>query len=113
MSSPAPTPTPTHPVCFTPGQVAGILSRRVNRRVCPSTVVRWVVKGLVSIDGSVVRLPASRVGSRWYVEESELDKFFRRMAAPTDTQLVPNPRTQSRRQSDSQAAVAELEARGG
>jgi hypothetical protein len=98
---------------YTPAQAAGLLSERVGRRVAPSTVIRWILRGLQAPDGTRVRLAATRIGSRWYVDEPALEEFLRRMGLPADSHLVPDPRSQSRRKADAEAAVAELEARGG
>ena len=49
---------------------------RGGARVQPSTIKRWNKTGVVPAGGSApIRLPALRVGSRWFVCPAEFERF--------------------------------------
>ncbi|MBA4192395.1 MAG: hypothetical protein C0467_30880 [Planctomycetaceae bacterium] len=87
---------------------------RGNRGMSPSAVTRWIVKGCPGRSGVRVKLPATRVGSRWLIDPTDLDAFFAALAA-TDTVAPATPqksRTATQRREASERAARELERRG-
>jgi hypothetical protein len=71
--------------CDLPLTIGQLVSRipgaRGARRLSPSTVTRWILRGCPARDGHRVRLRATRAGSRWLVRQSDLDEFFKLLAA--------------------------------
>jgi hypothetical protein len=85
---------------------------RGARRVCPSTVTRWILAGCPARDGTRVRLAATRAGSRWLVRESDLQVFFAALGADPSSTAPSVPRTSSALQKASELAAAALKAMG-
>lgn len=53
---------------------------RNGRPVHASTISRWIRMG-VTIDRTVIRLPAVRYPSGWKIRPSDLERFLRRLTA--------------------------------
>jgi hypothetical protein len=88
---------------------------RRNGTVDPSTVFRWVTKGMRTPDGRVVRLEAVRVGGRWLTSRGAVARFVSALTAAADpppATSTPAPRTPAARQKASEAAARELARRG-
>lgn len=84
-------------------------------RVDPSTVYRWVTKGIRAADGRVVKLEAARVGARWLTSRSAAVRFLTALttaAAPTSPTTVPVPITPAARRRASEDAATELKKMG-
>jgi len=87
---------------------------RGARHLNPATVTRWILSG-VSTPSGRIRLPATRVGSRWLIPEAEFGKFLRTVtehALPEPA--VPTPpitTSESHRRAD--AASRQLAAKYG
>lgn len=101
---------------LTVAQVCELLpGARGNKRVSPSTVTRWILKGCPSRSGVRVKLHAKRVGGRWLIAApDDLDAFFEALAA-TDVAAqttTPQSRTETQRRAASERAARELERRG-
>jgi len=47
--------------------------------VSVSTLVRWILNGLIAPDGSRVYLEATRLGHRWLTDEDAIQKFAERL----------------------------------
>jgi hypothetical protein len=87
---------------------------RGGKSVAPSTVFRWVTKGLRTTAGRVVRLEAARVGGRWLTSNPALARFVAALtkdAVPTESPLTP-PCNPSARHRASRNAGAALESMG-
>ncbi|HEV3436965.1 MAG TPA: helix-turn-helix domain-containing protein [Gemmata sp.] len=97
----------TDPDLLTISQVCARLpGARGARRVCPSTVTRWILAGCPARDGIRIKLTATRCGSRWLVRPADLDAFFAKLAAdPTTT----SPETRSPASRNKAAAKADDE----
>jgi hypothetical protein len=83
--------------------------------VAPSTVLRWKKKGARTIDGGVVKLEAVRVGGRWLTSRGAVARFVAALTAASDPSAIvktPPRRTLTARRRESEAAAAELKARG-
>lgn len=81
--------------------------------VTPSTVTRWILSGCPARDGKRVRLPATRVGSRWLVRPEDLAAFFTALAAETPSPPpMPQQKKVEQRRRASQRAADELARRG-
>jgi hypothetical protein len=68
---------------------------RKDRPVAPSTIIRWIVDGVIGADGQVVRLSAVRLGHRWVTDDLALRRFAERLtpARPGQTgQRTPSAR---------------------
>ncbi len=61
---------------------------RNGRPVSTSTLVRWILHGLLGPDGEIVRLEAVRLGSRWVTDEGALQRFVERLT-PDMTKSPP------------------------
>lgn len=78
---------------FTIAQIVGqIPGARGAKRLHPATVTRWILAGCSARDGRRVHLKATRCGSRWLVQKSDLDAFFADLASePTPIPAVRSP----------------------
>ena len=90
---------------------------RGNKAVDPSTVFRWVTRGLPSPDGQVVRLEAVRVGGRWLTSRGAVARFVAALTPAPDTPPAgpacpPRTRSSAARRKASERAAAELERMG-
>jgi hypothetical protein len=83
---------------------------RGAERLHPATMTRWILKGVLAIDGRRVKLEATRLGCRWLTSEAALQRFADALAAPQDG-AAPS-RTPTARQKASDRADAELRAMG-
>lgn len=81
--------------------------------VDPSTVFRWVLKGLPGGAGGRIRLAAVKRGKRWLTCPVAVARFFAALPASTPTPTAPPIRTPSRRQKDSNRAKKALNAKYG
>ena len=80
-----------------------------QHRTNPSTIFRWVVKGLPGGDGTRVRLPALRRGKRYLTTPRAVERFFAALpmsAPPTSAPL--SIRTPTKRERDCQRAKKAL-----
>ena len=94
----------------TPAQVARRLPasriRSANTTtVNPSTIFRWIVKGVTLPGGRVVKLQAIRVAGRFLTTDKAVAEFFAAQTGPADpsTSTAPRP-TRERRAADADAA---------
>jgi len=60
-------------------------AHRGNGSVDPSTVFRWIVKGVKSVSGVPVKLEAVRVGGRWLTSRGAIARFVAATTATTGT----------------------------
>jgi hypothetical protein len=83
---------------------------RNGRRCHLSTILRWVLRGAKAPDGTLVRLEACRIGSRWLTSRQALRRFAERLTPCLDGDgRAPEVRAPARRQRASDRAAAELE----
>jgi hypothetical protein len=83
---------------------------RGAEKTSPSTISRWILKGCRSFSGETIRLAAIRVGGRWLVRSSDLEKFISALGnMPADP---PTTRTPTSRAKASDVAAAKLAALG-
>ena len=86
---------------------------RENGTVDPSTVFRWVTKGMRTGDGLMVRLEAVRVGGRWLTSRGAVARFVAALTAAADpvsaATTPPTLRTPAARRRASEKAAAELQ----
>jgi hypothetical protein len=85
---------------------------RTGRRCHLSTILRWVLRGAKAPDGTVVRLEACRVGSRWLTSREALQRFSERLTPRLGGADHAAPRSPARRRRASERAAQELEKRG-
>jgi hypothetical protein len=76
---------------LTISQVCRRVPGKAGASISPSTVTRWILLGCPARDGIRVRLAATRAGSRWLIDPTDLDAFFARLKGDID----PSPRTAS------------------
>ena len=77
-----------------------------GKPIAPSTLWRWVRKGLEGIDGERIRLPVKYCGHRPFVTADDINSFF---------QAVTEAKLERHRRTEEQAADvtdAELESAG-
>jgi hypothetical protein len=67
-------------------------SCRGGRPISPATIWRWIVAGTRRLDGRVVRLEATRIGSRWLTSQEALARYSQALTsngqAPVPTAKV-------------------------
>jgi hypothetical protein len=78
-----------------------------------STVWRWVLKGLRTNDGRLIRLEAVRLGGRWVTSREAIARFTEALTPkPDDDPPGPAPRTPAQRKRDLRTADEKLAAIG-
>jgi hypothetical protein len=78
---------------LTLGQAAGLFPPyREGRPVNPSTIFRWIVKGVKRWDGTVVYLGGVRCGDRWLTSREAVARFIE-MQTPDVAGKRPLPPT--------------------
>jgi hypothetical protein len=85
---------------------------RRGRPVHFTTLLRWVLDGVVSPAGDRVRLEALRLGSKWITSREALQRFVEAQTPAVDGAETPALRTPTRRQKASDRAARELERLG-
>jgi hypothetical protein len=83
---------------------------RGNAHVSPATVFRWVTKGCRAADGTVVKLEAVRLGSRWLTSREALARFAAALSEPAPAAPAQRPPAARRRAAD--RAAEELDRLG-
>src|SRR5262249_47287790 len=85
---------------------------RRGARVSFGCLLRWVLDGVKSPSGEVVRLEACRLGSRWITSREALQRFTDRLTPNTGAgPTVPTPTPRQRKRA-AERAGEELEALG-
>jgi hypothetical protein len=119
----------TRPTKLTVAQVCALVPGKCGGTVHKATINRWINPGYPLRDGTRVRLPATRAGSRWLIDPNDLDAFFAALAdaagkpnaAATPTRTAAKrtaakrtdaKRTDADRTAAAQLAAAQLAARG-
>jgi Protein of unknown function (DUF1580) len=87
---------------------AAFPGRQPGKTLNFSTIWRWILKGIRTPDGQVVRLEAVRLGARWVTSREALARFSARLT-PTATDSQAAPRTPTQRQRASARAAKRLE----
>jgi hypothetical protein len=86
---------------------------RGNASLNPSTMTRWIHSGCPSRDGRLIKLKATRCGSRWLIDPADLTAFFEQLAGvPPSVPETPAPRSDKQRRAACARAIEELEKRG-
>ena len=49
---------------------------RAGKRIHVATMIRWIMRGVRSPSGTLVRLEAARLGSRWITTKQALQRFL-------------------------------------
>ena len=75
-------------------------------------VLRWVLKGVKSPSGELVRLEAIRLGGRWLTSREAVQRFAERLTPNLSSEPAPTPRTPSQRRRADETAARELEHMG-
>lgn len=81
--------------------------------VSPSTVFRWIMRGLPHGRGDRIRLAAIRRGKVWVTSRAALQRFLAALPASTPTPTTPPIRTPSRREKETTRAQQALKERYG
>jgi hypothetical protein len=77
-----------------------------------STLIRWILTGVKSPTGEVVRLEGIRIGARWMTSRAAIQRFADRLNPHPNGSSAPTPRTPAQRQRASERAATELENEG-
>jgi len=95
---------------LSPSSVARTFSERGGRPgVHPTTIFRWMTKGVLCPDGRRVRLESVRIGSRYWTTWAAVERFVAATSGSTGTELSPPaPRSPTARQQASRRAEREL-----
>jgi hypothetical protein len=62
---------------------------RPGRGTSPSTIWRWITRGVALPDGTRLRLEAVRCGSRWLTSAAAIELFFRAQTAAARGEEAP------------------------
>jgi hypothetical protein len=84
---------------------------RGSQRVHPSTLARWIHRGVRAPDGKRVRLEALRCGARWTTSAEALRRFAQALTPHFSDEPLPI-RTTGQRQRANERAKRELAERG-
>jgi hypothetical protein len=84
---------------------------RGNRPASLSCVLIWVLNGIKSPSGQIVRLEAIRLGGRWLTSRQALQRFAEAQTPRLGIAQTPT-RTPAKRQRASERAAKELEILG-
>src|SRR5437763_16847605 len=114
---PAPGPTEvahTRGYISLPSVARRLPPHRGGRAVHPTTVMRWVIRGVRLPDGSRVRLRAESVGSRWLTTEECFRAFIdaQTAARTPDPRALPAPQSLAQRRRAAERAGRELDRYG-
>lgn len=85
---------------------------RQGKSTTLSCLLRWTLHGVLSPDGSRVRLEAVRMAGRWISTPSAIGRFIQAQTPPTDPAPQPVPRSPAKRLRASERAAIELEKLG-
>jgi hypothetical protein len=85
------------------GQIPG---RRPGKKLSFTTLWRWIIKGIRTGDGQVIRLEAVRLGARWVTSREAIIRFSAKLTPPTDA--PPATRTPASRQRGAKHSREEL-----
>jgi hypothetical protein len=87
---------------------ASLPGHRGNAHVNPSTLFRWIVKGLRLPGGEVARLEAVKVGVAWRTSLEAIERFSARLTDaavnPADTAPAPTPAPAARKHAAAKAS---------
>jgi len=98
---------------LTLAQAAKILPRsRQNKPVSLGCVLRWVLNGVRTPSGEVVRLEAIRLGPRWVTSQEAIQRFADRQTPTFRDGPATKIRTPGQRHRASEAAAQELDKAG-
>ena len=84
---------------------------RLGRPVSPSTVWRWIRRGVRIEGGGVVRLEAVRLSGRWLTSREAIGRFAAAQT-PVGSAETPAPRTTGQRRRAAERAGDALEKMG-
>jgi hypothetical protein len=79
---------------------------RGGKSVDPSTIFRWLTKGLKTPDARVVKLEAVRVGGRWLSSKGAVARFVSALTAAASPNATPTTFTIRTSTSAKRAAAA-------
>jgi hypothetical protein len=90
-------------------QVRQQLPGRADGMPSASTITRWIIAGVTSVNGEKVKLKATRCGWRWLIDPVDVDAFFAALGGEVTESTL---RTPAERMRSSAAANKELDAVG-
>lgn len=71
---------------------------RQNRPTSVCTVYRWILTGLKSPSGELVKLEGIRLGDKWVTSKEAMQRFAERLTPDVNVRSAPAPRTARQRQ---------------
>ncbi len=97
---------------FSPAAIAKLVpSHRDKAHVNASTVFRWIVRGVKTAGGEVIKLEAIKVGSFWRTSLEAIDRFSKKLTeASMPADAPPSPPLSTPKQQRSAAVRASREA---
>jgi hypothetical protein len=88
-------------------------SCRIDGSTHPSTITRWIMRGVRLRDGSRLRLAATRTPAGWLVTDDALDAFLAVLTGDrTGEPVAATPSAAARRQRELAAVSAALDREG-
>jgi len=94
-------------------ELARVIPPRNGKRTAPSTVLRWVLRGVPRPGGGDrVRLEAFRLGNRWMTSMEAFERFVVAQQPDAGRENAAESRTMNQRRRASDAAASELTAAG-
>jgi hypothetical protein len=85
---------------------------RNGRKTHISTVMRWILHGVKSPTGEIVRLEALRLGARWVSSREALQRFSERLTPHLENAPAERPLTLAQRERAAERAGRKLEQLG-
>jgi hypothetical protein len=82
---------------------------RDGKKTHLSTLLRWILKGVRTATGQLVKLEALRLGGRWICTRESLQRFAEALTPHLDGDPLSTPRTPGKRQRAAEAAGKQLE----
>ena len=75
-------------------------------------MLRWILTGLKSPAGELVRLEGIRIGGKWLTSKEAMQRFAERLTPDLNGTSAPSPRTPRQKQRAEAKVEAELQAAG-
>ena len=81
---------------------------RGARRLHPATLTRWILRGVLALDGGRIRLEAIRVGCRWLTSEGALARFATALGTPGVPVPVRSPADRTTASEDAEKRLRDM-----
>ena len=80
-----------------------------HREISIQSIMRYILKGMKSVDGKYIQLEATKIGSGWYSSQEAVERLIVAINTPPTKQFA---KTSSQRAAQNEAAKRVLETAG-